>query len=257
LVFIKFNIRQNITNFLFKTILKEVRIRFFWTFICFSLTGFTCYWFSEDFFFLLAKPFLAFSYSGFICTQLTEALSTYVTISLISCFYFLFPFLSYQIWCFLIPSCYEEQKKKYNNFFYLSGFCFFFSLFFTFVGVVPNIWHFLYKLNITSTNLLIIKLQPKIFDYIVLTVRILFISSICSQVQVLVICLLESKAIFVKTSIKNRRFFMVLSFLIAAFLTPSDIWCQIVACLFIYLIIELTTFYALIIRVYKKQLALF
>lgn len=170
---------------------------------------------------------------------------------------FLFPFLSYQIWCFSIPSCYEEQKKKYNNFFYLSGFRFFFSLFFTFVGVVPNIWHFLYKLNITSTNLLIIKLQPKIFDYIVLTVRILFISSICSQVQVLVICLLESKAIFVKTSIKNRRFFMVLSFLIAAFLTPSDIWCQIVACLFIYLIIELTTFYALIIRVYKKQLALF
>ncbi|KAH9535830.1 hypothetical protein CY35_17G074200, partial [Sphagnum magellanicum] len=157
-------------------------------------------------FFLSAKPFLGFSYSGFICTQLTKTSSTYVTISLISCFYFLFPFLSYQIWCFLIPSCYEEQKKKYNNFFYLSGFRFVFSLFFTFVGVVPNIWHFLYKLNITSTNLLIIKLQPKIFYYIVLTVRILFISSICSQVHVLVICLLESKAIFVKTSIKNRRF---------------------------------------------------
>jgi hypothetical protein len=62
--------------------------------------------------------------------------------------------------------------------------------------VVPNIWHFLYKLNITSTNLLIIKLQLKFFDYIVLTVRILFISSICSQIQVLVICLLKSKAIF-------------------------------------------------------------
>jgi len=105
--------------------------------------------------------------------------------------------------------------------------------------------------------MLIIKLQPKIFDYIVLTIRILFISSICSQVQVLLICLLESKAIFVKTSIKNCRCFMVLLFLIAAFLTPSGIWCQIVAYLFIYLIIELTTFYALIIRVYKKQLALF
>jgi Sec-independent protein secretion pathway component TatC len=112
-------------------------------------------------------------------------------------------------------------------------------------------------LNITSTDLLIIKLQPKIFDYTVLTVRILFISSKCFQVHVLVICLLESKAIFVKTSIKNRRFFMVLSFLIAAFLTPSYIWCQIVACLFIYLIIELITFYALIVWVYRKQLALF
>ena len=156
---IGFNTRRNITNFLFKTILKEVRIRFFWIFICFSLTWFTCYWFSEDLFFLSAKPFLILSYSGFICTQLTEALSTYVTISLISCFYFLFPFLSYQIWCFLIPSCYEEQRKKYNKFFYLSGFCFFLFFFVTFVEVVPNVWHFLYELNKTSTNLLIIKLQ--------------------------------------------------------------------------------------------------
>jgi Tat protein translocase TatC len=253
---IGFNTRRNITNFLFKTILKEVRIRFFWIFICFSLTWFTCYWFSEDLFFLSAKPFLILSYSGFICTQLTEALSTYVTISLISCFYFLFPFLSYQIWCFLIPSCYEKQRKKYNKFFYLSGFCFFLFFFVTFVEVVPNVWHFLYELNKTSTNLLIIKLQPKIFDYIVLTVRILFISSICSQVQVLVICVLESKGIFVKSCIKNRRFFMVLSLFTAAFLTPPDIWCQIVACLFIYRIIELTIFYALIIQVYKKQLAL-
>jgi Tat protein translocase TatC len=168
-------------------------------------------------FFSSAKSFLILSYSGFICTQLTEALSTYVTISLISCFYFLFPFLSYQIWCFLIPSCYEEQRKKYNKFFYLSGFCFFLFFFVTFVGVVPNVWHFLYELNKTSTNLLIIKLQPKIFDYILLTVRILFISSICSQVQVLVIFLLELKGIFVKSCIKNRRFFMVLSIFTAAF----------------------------------------
>nr|YP_009745568.1 Sec-independent protein translocase protein [Andreaea wangiana]YP_010576504.1 Sec-independent protein translocase protein [Andreaea regularis]QIH30042.1 Sec-independent protein translocase protein [Andreaea wangiana]UZN44045.1 Sec-independent protein translocase protein [Andreaea regularis] len=243
-------------NFLFETILKEVRIRFFRIFICFSLTWFTCYWFSEDFFSLSAKPFLIFSHSGSICTQLTEALSTYVTISLISCFYFLFPFLSHQIWCFLIPSCYEERRKKYNKFFYLSGFCFFLFFFVTFVGVVPNVWHFLYELNKTSSNLLIIKLQPKIFDYIVLTVRISFISPICSQVQVLVICLLESKGIFVKTSIKNRRFFMVFSLLTAAFLTPPDIRCQIIACLLIYRIIELTIFYALIMQVYKQQLVL-
>ncbi len=96
-----------------------------------------CYWFSEDLFFWSAKPFFVFSYLIFICTQLTEALSTYVTISLISCFYFLFYFLSYQIWCFSIPSCYEEHKKKYNNFFLFKWFSFF-SLFFTFVEVVPQ-----------------------------------------------------------------------------------------------------------------------
>nr|P38459.1 RecName: Full=Uncharacterized tatC-like protein ymf16; AltName: Full=ORF 244 [Marchantia polymorpha] len=243
-------------NFVLKTILEEVRIRVFWILICFSFTWFTCYWFSEEFIFLLAKPFLTLPYldSSFICTQLTEALSTYVTTSLISCFYFLFPFLSYQIWCFLMPSCYEEQRKKYNKLFYLSGFCFFLFFFVTFVWIVPNVWHFLYKLSTTSTNLLIIKLQPKIFDYIMLTVRILFISSICSQVPVLVICLLESKG--VKTFIKNRRFFYSFFAFHSSFFYTPDIWCQIIACLPIYFIIELTIFYALIIQVYKKQLAL-
>jgi Tat protein translocase TatC len=255
LVWIRFNTRRNIMNFVLKTILEEVRIRVFWILICSSFTWFTCYRFSEEFIFLLAKPFLTLPYSdpSFICTQLTEALSTYVTTSLISCFYFLFPFLSYQIWCFSMPSCYEGQRQKYNKLFYLSGFCF--SLFFlvTLVWIIPNVWHFLYELSITSTNLLIIKSQPKIFDYIMLTVRILFISSICSQVPVLVIRLLESRG--VKTLIKNRRFFLVLSLFVAAFFTPPDIWCQIAACLPIYFIIELTIFYASIIRVYKRQLA--
>nr|QIA60856.1 Sec-Y independent protein translocase component [Makinoa crispata] len=243
-------------NFVLKTILEEVRIRVLRILIRSSFTWFTRYRFPEEFIFLLAKPFPTSPYSdsSSICTQLTEASSTYVTTSSISCSYFLFPFLSYQIRCFSMPSCYEGQRQKYNKLFYLSGFCFFPFFLVTFVWIVPNVWHFLYESSTTSTNLLMIESHPKIFDYIMLTVRIPFISSICSQVPVLVICSLESRG--VKTLIKNRRFLMVFSLSVAAFSTPPDIWCQIVARLPIYFIIELTIFYALIIRVYKRQLAL-
>nr|YP_010881093.1 Sec-Y independent protein translocase component [Moerckia flotoviana]QDE10639.1 Sec-Y independent protein translocase component [Pallavicinia lyellii]WIA66595.1 Sec-Y independent protein translocase component [Moerckia flotoviana] len=243
-------------NFVLKTILEEVRIRVFRILIRSSFTWFTRYWFPEEFILSLAKPFPTSPYSdsSSICTQSTEASSTYVTMSLISCFYFLFPFPSYQIWCSLMPSCYEEQRQRCNKLFYSSGFCFFPFFLATPVRAVPNVRHFSYELSTTSTNLLIMKLQPKIFDYIMLTVRISFISSIRSQVPVLVICSLESRG--VKTLIKNRRFFMVFSLPAAAFFTPPDIWCQIVACLPIYFIIELTISYASIIRVYERQLAL-
>jgi len=240
------------TNFALKTLLGEARIRFVRIFIGFSLTWFTCYWFSEELIFLLAKPFLTLPLdSYFVCTRLTEAFLTCVTTSSVACFYFVFPFISYQIWCFLIPSCYGERRARYNQFLNLSGFCFFLFLFLTFSWVVPNVWHFLCFAGTTSTNLLMIKLQPKIFDYIMLTVRILFISSICSQVPVIVICLLD-KGLSVKTFTKNRRFFMVSSLLIAAFFAPPDIWCQIVACLPIYLMMELTIFVALIVRVREE-----
>lgn len=243
--------------FIFKTIMEELRIRVFWILIGFSATWFTSYLFSEELIFLLAKPYLTLPYSdlSFICTRLTEALSTYVTTSLILCLYFAFPCLIYQIWCFLIPSCYEIQREAYSKLFYLSGFCFFLFSFVTFVWVVPSVWHFFYCLSTTSTNLLRIKLQPEIYDYIMLTVRILFISSICSQVPVMVICLLESKATSFKTCLNNRRILRVCSLFVAALFTPPDIWCQIVGCLLLYVLVELTILAALIILVYEKQLS--
>nr|YP_003412104.1 Sec-independent protein translocase protein [Phaeoceros laevis]ACT75312.1 Sec-independent protein translocase protein [Phaeoceros laevis] len=244
-------------NFVFKTISEEVRICFFWILICFSLTWFTCYWFSEECIFLLAKfsPTLPYLDSFFICTESTEALSIYVTTSLIPCFYFFLPLPSHQIWCFLILSCYEERRREYKKLFYSSGFRFFLFLFVTFVWVVLKVRHFSYESSTTLTNSLIMKLQSKILDYTMPTVRILFISLIRFQVLVPVICLLESKDVSVKTCIKNRRFSLVLPVFTAAFLTSLEIWCQIVTCLPIYFIIELTILYALIIQVYKKLLS--
>ncbi len=59
----------------------------------------------------------------------------------------------------------------------------------------------------------------------------------------------RTKGLTVKTLTENRRFFMVSTLSTAAFLTPKDIWCQIVACLPIYFIIEFTISVSSIVRV--------
>jgi len=236
-----------------ETLLGEVRIRSLWILSGLAFTWFTCYWFSEELIFLLAKPFLTLPLdSYFVCTQLTEAFSTYLATSSIACSYFVFPFISYQIWCFSIPSCYGENRRKYNRFLYFSVFGFSLFLFLTLSWVVPNVWHFPYFMGETSTNSLMIKLQPKIYDYNMFTLRILCISSVCSQVPVIVICLLESRGLSVEMLTSHRRFLMVFSLIIAALSTPPDIWCQIVASLLICSIIELAIFVALIIQVREE-----
>lgn len=118
--------------------------------------------------------------------------------------------------------------------------------------VVPNVWHFPYFMGATSTNSLMIKLQPKIYDHIMLTVRISFIPSVCSQVPVIVIRLPEPRGLSVETSTNNRRFLMVFPLLTAALSTPPDIWCQIVAPFLISLIIELAIFVASIVQVREE-----
>ncbi|KAH7511378.1 hypothetical protein FEM48_ZijujUnG0020500 [Ziziphus jujuba var. spinosa] len=97
-----------------------------------------------------------------------------------------------------------------------------------------------------------IKLQPKIYDHVMLTVRILFIPSVCSQVPVIVIRLPELKDLFVETFMNNHHFFMVFLLLIAALSTTSDIWCQIVALFLISSIIELAIFVASIVQVHEE-----
>ena len=236
-----------------ETILGEVRIRSVRILIGLGLTWFTRYWFPEELISPLAKPFLTLPLdSYFVRTQSTEASPTYVATSSIACSYFVFPLISHQIWCFLIPSCYGEQRTKYNRFLYLSGSRFSLFLFLTPPRVVPNVWHFPYFVGATSTNLLMIKLQPKIYDHIMLTVRISFIPSVCSQVPVIVIRLPEPRGLSVETPTNNRRFLMVFPLLTAALSTPPDIWCQIVARFLISLIIELAIFVASIIQVREE-----
>lgn len=240
-------------NFALETFLGEVRIRSVRILIGLGFTWFTRYWFPEESISPLAKPFLTLPLdSYFVRTQSTEAPPTYVATSSIACSYFVFPLISHQIWCFSIPSCYGEQRRKYNRFLHLSGSRFSLFLFLTPPRVVPNVWHFPYFVGATSTNSLMIKLQPKIYDYIMLTVRILFIPSVCSQVPVIVICLPEPRGLSVETFTSNRRFLMVFPLITAALSTPPDIWCQIVAPFLIYSIIEFAIFVALIVQVREE-----
>lgn len=89
-----------------ETILGEVRIRSVRILIGLGLTWFTRYWFPEELISPLAKPFLILTLpldSYFVRTQSTEASPTYLATSSIACSYFVFPLISHQIWCFLIP----------------------------------------------------------------------------------------------------------------------------------------------------------
>lgn len=240
------------TNFASKTPPGEARIRSVRIFIGLSSTWFTRHWFPEESIFPSAKPSPTLPLDPYsVRTRSTEASSTCVTTSPVACSYSVFPSISYQIWCPSIPSCYGERRARYNQFFNLSGFRFFPFLFLTLSRVVPNVRHFPCFAGTTSTNLLMIKLQPKIFDHIMSTVRISFISSICSQVPVIVIRL-PDKGLSVKTLTKNRRFLMVSPLPTAAFFAPPDIWCQIVARLPIYPMMELTISVASIVRVREE-----
>lgn len=232
----------------YQLICKELRIRTLWVILCIICTSACCYTFSEELLFLLAKPFILASKANsfFLSTQLTETLNTYVTSALILGVCTCTPYFIYQIWCFCIPSLNQSQRLILNRFGLFSAFAFLSMLSFTFMWILPNIWSMLYKLNHTTTNLFLIQLQPKIYDFLILTLRFVLFSSICSQIPLLICCFIEYNAISIDVVVDYRRYFAFCSVLITALLTPPDLWCQFTAFLLMYVVIECTILYGFV-----------
>lgn len=238
-------------------ILKEAKVRVWWIIFCLFVTCATCYCFSEDFFFALATPYLKISKTSFfICTQITESLNTYIIISIILGIFFCGPYMIYQIWCFFIPSCNEDQRILFCKIIIFSMVAFFFVLIITFLLIMPNIWLFLYKLSNTreaGAQFFIIKLQPKIYDFSILTLRILFITGLCSQIPILILCCVQFSLISIQTLVRNRRLSAFISILLAALITPPDLWCQLSAWLCILVLMELAIFLAIVQLQYSNS----
>lgn len=240
-----------------KTIFEEARIRIFWIFFCFFITCIISYHFSEYLLFVLIEPLLGISESNllFLCTQMTESLNTYLLTSLVFALFFCFPYFFYQLWCFLIPSCTSSQRYQVGKYSLLSLLAFFFVFLLTYIFIIPNIWLFFYKINFAHTNsqnLLLIQLQPKIYDFVVLTLRFLFIASLVSQFPILLLYFLEYNIISLQDCLKNRKIFFLLSALFSALVTPPDFWCQIITWLSVCIVIELTILISLIQLMYTK-----
>lgn len=240
----------------FRYIIEEIKIRFWWTICCFFLTFLTCYYFSEDLFFGLATPYFKVSkVSFFICTQITESLNTYLMNSIILGLFFSAPYVFYQFWCFIIPSCTESQRFLSKKILTLSFILFLVFSVFTFIWLLPNIWLFLYQLSNTTNNsqFFVIQLQPRVYDFSLLTLRVLFFAGLCSQIPIIVISSIEYNLISIQNFVQSRRFLWFTSILLAALITPPDLWCQLSAWFSILILIEFAFFVAILQSQYSSE----
>ena len=235
-------------------IMKEAKFRITWIVFSFFVTCAICFCFSEELFFGLAIPFFKVSKTCFfICTKITESLTTYLIISFILGFFFSIPYVFYQFWCFFIPSYYNNHRGKSLQIFIFSLFALFFTIIFTFNWILPNIWLFLYQLSNTKpgAEMFVIQLQPKIYDFSILTCQVFLIMSLCSQIPIVITSIILYNIITIKTIVKNRATCLFISSLFAAIITPPDLWCQLSVFIFVIVCFELALFIAIIRDQYK------
>ena len=208
---------------------------------------------------VLAIPLLKMNYQNlnftyFIFTDMSELFFLYLELSVIISLLLLIPFLFLHLWLFLIPGLYNYEKS-FLFFIFIGILSFSFIIIFSlYFFLIPFVWSFFLSFEIKEEGGFGVFYEAHIKDYIFFLINILFLFLLGMLIPVIFIIFIYFKIIQVNILVNYRKYFIILIFLISAFITPPDVISQVAVSLPILLFYEFIIFYELLNKSYYKLL---
>ncbi len=203
--------------------LEELRKRLIACAIAIGVGFVISYIFAEKLFQILIAPLKAVLPAGdrLIFTALPEMFFTYLKVAFISGIMLVAPFIFYQLWLFIAPGLYKNEKKYVIPFVIASTILFVGGALFGYFVVFP----FGFKFFISFTNEYV-KALPSVKQYFGFAVKLLFAFGIVFELPVVIFFLTKMGVVTPALLRKNRKYAILLSFIVAAILTPPDVITQ-------------------------------
>jgi len=228
--------------------LEELRRRLI---ICFAavLVGFLAsYAFKEKIFDFLSIPLVASlpeDNSWMVFTGVTEAFFTYIKTSFLSGFFLSLPVIFYQLWSFISPGLYKKEKTLVAPFVVFSTIFFITGASFGYFVVFP--FGFKFLMGFASET---IRPFPSLKEYLSFATKLLLAFGLVFELPLVSYFLSRAGLLTYQTLARNRRYFLVLAFVISAALTPPDVVTQLLMAGPLILLFELSVQVA---RIFGKQ----
>jgi sec-independent protein translocase protein TatC len=198
--------------------LAELRSRLIWCMVALAVGFIVCYGFSDKIVAALQSPVALVGQPIQVPLQIiapAEAFVTYIKVGLIAGLFLVLPFILYQLWKFVAPGLLEHEKK-YTIPFLIGAAVLFYGGGVIFYGVLPFVMHFL--LSFARGG---IKAQLSVGYYVTFCVRLMIAFGLVFQLPMVVIFLTQLGLVSSRLLVKHFRYAVVLSFVVAAVLTPT------------------------------------
>ena len=188
--------------------------------VCFAVT----YAFSEKLFEILAHPLKANLPAGdrLIYTNLPEMFFVYIKTGLVAAVLLAAPFIFYQAWMFVAPGLYRKEKRYLLPFVVFSTLLFVGGALFGYFVVFP--FGFRFFLGFSNEY---IQALPSVKQYFSLSIKLLLGFGLIFELPVVAFFLSRIGILSADLMRKQRKYAILLIFIVSAILTPPDVITQL------------------------------
>lgn len=211
---------------------KELRNRILFVIIFFVISFLLCFLLSKDIYQILLKNLLIndIKIERLIFTAPGEIFFTYLKISFLSSIITTLPIFLIELYLFLSPGLYKNEKINILLIFLFSPLLFLIGALFAYFFIIPLALEFFLNFEVEKSlinNQIPIELEAKVSEFLSFSLRLLFGFGLAFELPIILLILMKFKIIKATQLASKRKYWILFIFTLAAILTPPDIISQI------------------------------